>query len=114
MIKTDDFVFNVPCAIGTQGSQPFMLLSVPFRALRRLLVLDNSGHVLDRSQRELNPARVRKIGRYLTDAMQNGQPFILPPLIGNCNSPIRFVESDVSGVGGSVLRAVLLPLSSVW
>lgn len=103
MTKTDDYVFNVPCAIGTQGSQPFMLLSVPFRALRRLLVLDNSGHVLDRSQRELNPARVRKIGRYLTDAMESGQPFILPPLIGNCNSPIRFVESDVSGVGRAEL-----------
>jgi len=99
MTDINEFVFTLPCAIGCQGSQPFMLLSVPFRVLRRLLVLDNSGHVLDRSQRELNPARVRKIGRYLSNAMENGQPFILPPLIGNCDRVIEFVPSNIAGVG---------------
>ena len=60
MNNSQEFSFNFPCVIGTQGSTPFMLMSVPFRVLRRLLALDNSGHVLDRSQRELNPARVKK------------------------------------------------------
>lgn len=99
MNNSQEFSFNFPCVIGTQGSTVFMLMSVPFRVLRRLLALDNSGHVLDRSQRELNPARVKKISKYLRDANTNKQPFILPPIIGTSDDNIEFIPSGVDGVG---------------
>lgn len=99
MTTSHDFSFNFPCVIGRQGSTIFMLMSVPFRVLRRLLALDNSGHVLDRSQRELNPSRVKKISKYLRDANSNKQPFILPPIIGTSDDNIEFIPSGVDGVG---------------
>lgn len=99
MNNSQEFSFNFPCVIGTQGSTVFMLMSVPFRVLRRLLALDNSGHVLDRSQRELNPTRVKKISKYLRDANTNKQPFILPPIIGTSDDNIEFIPSGVDGVG---------------
>jgi len=81
--------FTYPCFIGMQGGQQIITIQVPFSHVERLLVCDNTGHVLERSQRERSTKRVNDFARYLLDASENNKPFIVPPLIGNCNGDLH-------------------------
>ncbi|AXC83727.1 TPA: DGQHR domain-containing protein [Salmonella enterica subsp. enterica serovar Ball] len=94
-----DYFFEFPASRGIQGGEITLLMMVPARALTRVLASDNSGGTLDRSQREINPARVRKFFEYLEVAYKEKQPFIIPPLVGNCNSYVEFQEVGNTNVG---------------
>lgn len=91
--------FEFPASRGLQGGTLTLLMSVPGRTLTRVLASDNVGSTLERSQREINPARVRKFYEYLVSAHENKEPFIIPPLVGNCNSEIEFEEFGNTNVG---------------
>lgn len=49
--------FDYPCVVGYQGNQRIISVQVSFGALSRFLALDDVGHTLERSQRELNRRR---------------------------------------------------------
>lgn len=59
MSKIGDHFFEFPASRGTQGDSIVLMLTVPARTLTRVLASDNYGDTLDRSQRELNPARAK-------------------------------------------------------
>ncbi|HGO4273612.1 DGQHR domain-containing protein [Klebsiella quasipneumoniae] len=99
MSKIGDHFFEFPASRGTQGGSIVLMLTVPARTLTRILASDNYGDTLDRSQRELNPARAKKFYQYLLEAYENKEPFIIPPLVGNCDSYVEFEEFGNTNVG---------------
>lgn len=99
MRKVGDYFFEFPASRGTQGSTAILMMTVPARALSRVLATDNTGSTLERSQREINPTRVKKFYQYLVNAYEKKEPFIVPPLVGNCNSEIEFHEIGNTNVG---------------
>lgn len=94
-----DYFFEFPASRGLQGGAIVLLMTVPARTLSRVLASDNIGGTLDRSQREINPARAKKFYEYLKNAYEKKEPFIIPPLVGNCNSVIEFQEFGNTNVG---------------
>ncbi|WP_279047302.1 DGQHR domain-containing protein [Cedecea davisae] len=99
MSKVGEYTFEFPASRGLQGGSLVLMMTVPARALSRVLASDNHGNTLDRSQRELNPARAKKFYEYLVAAHEKKEPFIIPPLVGNCNSEIEFEEFGNTNVG---------------
>lgn len=99
MSKVGDYFFEFPASRGLQGNTVTLMMTVPARTLTRVLASDNVGSTLERSQREINPARVKKFYQYLVSAYENKEPFIIPPLVGNCNSEIEFQEFGNTNVG---------------
>lgn len=99
MSKIGDHFFEFPASRGTQGDSIVLMLTVPARTLTRVLASDNYGDTLDRSQRELNPVRAKKFYQYLVEAYENKEPFIIPPLVGNCDSYVEFEEFGNTNVG---------------
>ncbi|WP_373329989.1 DGQHR domain-containing protein [Cronobacter turicensis] len=99
MSKVGDYFFEFPASRGLQGSTVTLMMTVPARTLARVLASDNVGSTLERSQREINPARVKKFYEYLVSAHEKKEPFIIPPLVGNCNSEIEFQEFGNTNVG---------------
>lgn len=91
--------FEFPASRGLQGDTLILLMNVPGRTLARVLASDNYGHTLERSQRELNKSRVKKFYEYLVAAAENKEPFIIPPLVGNCASHVEFEEFGNTNVG---------------
>jgi DGQHR domain-containing protein len=99
MSKVGDHFFEFPASRGLQGGTLVLMMTVPARSLSRVLASDNHGNTLERSQRELNPARAKKFYEYLVTAYEKKEPFIIPPLVGNCNSEIEFDEFGNTNVG---------------
>jgi DGQHR domain-containing protein len=99
--------FEYPATWGLQGGTETIMMSVPARSLARLLVSDNYGHVLERSQRELNKSRVKKFYQYLVEAATNGTPFIIPPLVGNCDCDVEMMR-----IGNSTVGSVRFPMDA--
>lgn len=99
MSKVGDYFFEFPASRGLQGGTLVLMMTVPARSLSRVLASDNHGSTLERSQRELNPARAKKFYEYLVAAYEKKEPFIIPPLVGNCNSEIEFEEFGNTNVG---------------
>ncbi|MEG9766770.1 DGQHR domain-containing protein [Enterobacter hormaechei] len=94
-----DYFFEFPASRGLQGGAIVLMMTVPARTLTRVLASDDVGGTLERSQREINPARAKKFYEYLCSAHEKKEPFIIPPLVGNCNSEIEFQEFGNTGVG---------------
>ena len=99
MSKVGDYFFEFPASRGTQGGTVTYMITAPARALTRILASDNHGSTLERSQREINQARVKKFYQYLVNAYKNKEPFIIPPLVGNCDAVIEFEEFGNTNVG---------------
>lgn len=78
MSKVGDYFFEFPASRGLQGSTVTYMMTVPARTLARVLASDNVGGTLERSQREINPARVKKFYQYLVSAYEKKEPFIIP------------------------------------
>lgn len=74
-------------------------MQVSFGALSRFLTLDNEGHTLDRSQRELNRRRATAFADYVVNAVKSGTDYIIPPLIGNCDGELTLNLMNESFVG---------------
>lgn len=70
MSKIGDYFFEFPASRGLQGNTVVLMMTVPARALTRVLASDNHGNTLERSQRELNPARAKKFYEYLRTAYE--------------------------------------------
>ncbi|WP_194205782.1 DGQHR domain-containing protein [Superficieibacter sp. 1612_C1] len=94
-----EYYFEFPASRGLQGGNIILLMSVPGRTLARVLASDNYGHTLERSQREINKSRVKKFYEYLVAADERKEPFIVPPLVGNCASQVEFEEFGNTNVG---------------
>lgn len=94
-----EYYFEFPASRGLQGNTLILLMNVPGRTLSRVLASDNYGHTLERSQREINKSRVKKFYDYLVGAAENKEPFIIPPLVGNCASHVEFEEFGNTNVG---------------
>lgn len=94
-----EYYFEFPASRGLQGNTLILLMNVPGRTLSRVLASDNYGHTLERSQREINKSRVKKFYDYLVVAAENKEPFIIPPLVGNCASHVEFEEFGNTNVG---------------
>ncbi|ECD2968448.1 DGQHR domain-containing protein [Salmonella enterica subsp. enterica] len=94
-----DYFFEFPASRGLQGGAIVLLMTVPARTLSRVLASDDVGGTLERSQREINPTRAKKFYEYLRNAHESSEPFIIPPLVGNCNSEIEFQEFGNTNVG---------------
>lgn len=90
---TQDYFFDLPATKGFQGGREQYLITVPMKILRRLLALDDGSDVMERSQRELNRTRARKISRYVADALDANTPYFLPALCGNINAELEFIPS---------------------
>lgn len=91
-----EFFFNA--IRGTQGGRDYFTATVPFKMLKRLMSFD-TGDVLDRSQRAVDPARAKALAKYL---VENDTSFVLPALTGIVDDPeMRFEEfgGDGSGIG---------------
>lgn len=99
MSNIGDHFFELPASRGLQHNSVVMLVTAPARTLTRVLATDDYGHTLERSQREINKARVKKFYEYLVFARENKEPFIIPPLVGNCNSYVEFQEIGNTNVG---------------
>lgn len=87
--------FEFPASYGFQGDTYVLLMTVPGRALTRVLASDNFGHTLERSQREINKARVKKFHDYLVNSAETQTPFIIPPLVGNCDCDINLSQQAI-------------------
>jgi len=99
--------FTYPCFVGVQGGQQIITIQVPFSHVERLLICDNTGHVLERSQRERSTRRVNEFANYLLDAVEHNKPFIVPPLIGNCDG-----ELQIDLWGETHLGQVTIPMEA--
>lgn len=60
MSEIGDYFFEFPASRGVQGGAIVLMMTVPARTLARVLASDNYGDTLERSQREINPARAKK------------------------------------------------------
>lgn len=99
MKATSQVGFQYPCVVGLQGGQRIITMQVTFGALGRFLALDDMGHTLERSQRELNQRRASAFADYVVQAVENGTDFIIPPLIGNCDGELTFELLNNANVG---------------
>lgn len=78
MSQVGNHSFEFPASQGVQGGTVTLFLTIPGRSLARFLASDNYYHTLERSQREINPNRVRKFLNYLTNADSRNESFIIP------------------------------------
>lgn len=113
MSKVGDYFFEFPASRGMQGSTATYMITAPARALTRILASDNHGSTLERSQREINQARVKKFYQYLVNAYQNKEPFIIPPLVGNCDADIEFEEFGNMAISSFARLSIHFSFSSV-
>ncbi|MGR5139506.1 DNA sulfur modification protein DndB [Vibrio jasicida] len=90
-----EFCFEIPALRGIQAGREFFTINAPFGVLQRLVAFD-TGNVLSRSQREVNPNRAEKISQYIQD---NPESFVLTSLTGVINDRPDFIESEHANVG---------------
>jgi DGQHR domain-containing protein len=67
--------------------------------LARVLASDNYGDTLNVLSEKLIQRGRRNFMNILLNAHENKEPFIIPPLVGNCNSEIEFQEFGNTNVG---------------
>lgn len=90
-----EFCFEIPAVRGIQAGRLFYTINAPFGVLQRLVAFD-TGNVLARSQREVNPTRAKKISQYVQD---NAESYVLTSLTGVINESPEFIESEHANVG---------------
>ena len=76
-----EFCFEIPAVRGIQAGREFFTINAPFGVLQRLVAFD-TGNVLARSQREVNPTRAKNLSLYIQD---NPESYILTSLTGVIN-----------------------------
>ncbi|MFM2591289.1 DNA sulfur modification protein DndB [Vibrio sp. TBV020] len=90
-----EFCFEIPAVRGIQAGRPFFNINVPFSVLQRLVAFD-TGNVLARSQREVNPTRAKNLSTYIQTYSDS---YILPSLTGAIDEHPEFIESEYANVG---------------
>lgn len=101
-----EHVFKFPAARGMQAGRQYFMVVAPFAVLRRLLAIDNASAVLDRSQRDVDMSRAKKLAAYIT---QNPGSWVIPSLVGNIETAPDFEEH----VPGSMVGTLSLPMDAV-
>lgn len=101
-----EHVFKFPAARGLQAGRQYFMVVAPFAVLRRLLAIDNASAVLDRSQRDVDMGRAKKLAAYIK---QNPGSWVIPSLVGNIESAPEFEEH----VPGSMVGTLSLPMDAV-
>jgi DNA sulfur modification protein DndB len=90
-----EFCFDIPAVRGVQAGRVFYTINAPFGVLQRLVAFD-TGNVLARSQRDVNPTRARNISNYIEG---NQDSYVLTSLTGVINDTPEFIESEYPNVG---------------
>jgi DNA sulfur modification protein DndB len=90
-----EYCFDIPAVRGIQAGGPFYTINAPFGVLQRLVAFD-TGNVLARSLREVNPTRAKKISQYI---QSNPDSYVLTSLTGVINEQPEFIESEYANVG---------------
>ena len=90
-----EFCFEIPAVRGIQAGREFFTINAPFGVLQRLVAFD-TGNVLTRSQRDVNPTRAKKVSQYIQD---NLDTYVLTSLTGVINERPEFIESEHANVG---------------
>ncbi len=90
-----EFCFEIPAVRGIQAGREFFTINAPFGVLQRLVAFD-TGNVLARSQRDVNPTRAKKVSQYIQD---NLDTYVLTSLTGVINERPEFIESEHANVG---------------
>ncbi len=90
-----DYCFEIPAVRGIQAGRVFYTINAPFGVLQRLVAFD-TGNVLSRSQRDVNPTRAKKVSQYIQD---NSDSYVLTSLTGVINEHPEFIESEHVNVG---------------
>jgi DNA sulfur modification protein DndB len=90
-----EYCFEIPAVRGIQAGREFFTINAPFGVLKRLVAFD-TGNVLARSQRDVNPIRAKKISQYIRD---NYDSYVLTSLSGVINERPEFIESEHANVG---------------
>lgn len=90
-----EFCFEIPAVRGIQAGRVFYTINAPFGVLQRLVAFD-TGNVLSRSQRDVNPTRAKKVSQYIQD---NSDSYVLTSLTGVINEHPEFIESEHVNVG---------------
>ncbi|MFY2508823.1 DNA sulfur modification protein DndB [Vibrio pectenicida] len=90
-----EFCFDIPAVRGIQAGRVFYTINAPFGVLQRLVAFD-TGNVLARSQREVNPLRAKKVSQYI---QENDSSFVLTSLTGVIDEHPEFIESEHANVG---------------
>ncbi|HGV9306074.1 TPA: DNA sulfur modification protein DndB [Vibrio fluvialis] len=85
-----------PASRGVQAGRDYFITSIPMTYLKRLMAFD-TGNVLDRSQREVEVPRAKKIAAYIESAVNGSEFYVLPTLTGTVDK-VNFVEVQ-NGVG---------------
>ncbi|EGQ8101917.1 DNA sulfur modification protein DndB [Vibrio parahaemolyticus] len=90
-----EYCFEIPAVRGIQAGREFFTINAPFGVLQRLVAFD-TGNVLSRSQRDVNPTRAKKVSQYI---QENIDTYVLTSLTGVINERPEFIESDHANVG---------------
>lgn len=101
-----EHVFKFPAARGIQAGREYFMVVAPFGVLRRLLAIDNTAEVLDRSQRDVDMARAKKLAAYIK---QNPGSWVIPSLVGNIETAPKFEEH----APGAMVGTLSLPMDAV-
>ncbi|EJD6659791.1 DGQHR domain-containing protein [Enterobacter cloacae] len=107
-LEPQEYYMEFPASVGMQGNTLILFLTIPGRILSRVLANDSLGHALERSQREINKKRVKKFYEYLVTSVENETPFIIPPLVGNCESHVTY-----EAIGNTNVGIAKLPMDAV-
>ncbi|EIU7553796.1 DNA sulfur modification protein DndB [Vibrio vulnificus] len=92
MLDTE-YCFEIPAVRGLQAGRLFYSMTVPMGSFKRLIAFD-TGNVLQRSQRDVNAVRAKKISTYI---IENKQSYVLPSVCGAMDSEmVEFIESELS------------------
>lgn len=85
--------FDIPAVRGIQAGRVYFTMTPSMGMLKRLIAFD-TGNVLQRSQRDVNKARAKKISTYIQNNKDN---FVLPSLSGVVDTEmVEFIPSEVS------------------
>ena len=101
-----EHVFKFPAARGIQAGREYFMVVAPFGVLRRLLAIDNTSEVLERSQRDVDMGRAKKLAAYIKG---NPGSWVIPSLVGNIETPPQFEEH----VPGAMVGTLSLPMDAV-
>ncbi|EKA5635996.1 DNA sulfur modification protein DndB [Vibrio navarrensis] len=87
------YYFDIPAVRGIQAGRAFYSITPPMGSFKRLIAFD-TGYVLHRSQRDVNPTRAKKISQYIAD---NKQSYVIPSLCGAMDEEmVEFIPSELS------------------
>ncbi|WP_368758744.1 DGQHR domain-containing protein [Klebsiella oxytoca] len=92
--------FDIPATVGIQGGFRQFSLTIEMRVLKHIFALDDKGTTLERSQRDINHARVQKLKSYVRENIDKKTPYIIPTLTGNIDGAAEFTPFEgYPGVG---------------